>query len=89
MAWMYLTPVVYPLSFVPVHMTLLGHSVPLRRLVRLNPVTGFVQAYKSCLYDLRFPTFMMWLSIVVSALVSYIVGMAVFDRLQGRFAEEI
>lgn len=89
MAWMYLTPIVYPLSFVPATAEVWGYSLPLRRLIRLNPMTSFVQAYKACLYDLRMPTAAMWLGIGVSATVSYVVGILMFNRLQGRFAEEI
>lgn len=89
MAWMYLTPVVYPLTFVPLHARFLGRTFPMRQLIRINPMTAFVQAYKSCLYDLRPPTAMMWASMVVTSIVSYLVGILAFNRLQGRFAEEI
>ncbi len=89
MAWMYLTPVVYPISFVPERIMVFGRTIGLRRIIEINPMTSFVQAYKSCLYDLRLPTFSMWLGMGTAAVVSYVVGMSVFNRLQGRFAEEI
>ena len=89
MAWMYLTPVVYPISFVPEATTLFGRTIALKKIIQLNPMTSFVQAYKSCLYDLRLPTLSMWSGMGSAAILSYVVGMSVFNRLQGRFAEEI
>ena len=32
-----------------------GHRIPLKFIYQLNPMVGFVEAIRDCLYDLRFP----------------------------------
>ena len=89
MAWMYLTPVIYSITLVPVNGWVLGHRWPLRRLIRLNPMTRFVGAYRECLYDLKFPSIITWAFLVISSALTLLVGSLIFRRLQGRFAEEL
>jgi len=54
-ALFYSTPIVYPLSVVPDDVDVLGITIPLGDIYRLNPLVQTVQAYRSVLYDLRFP----------------------------------
>ena len=89
MAWMYLSPLLYPITFVPVHGRVFGHRLPLRFLLRLNPMARFLGAFRETMYDLRYPSLNTWLSLIVSAAVVLWIGFAVFHRLQGRFAEEL
>lgn len=88
-AWMYLTPVVYAITFVPLKGHVFGKVLPTRFLIRLNPMTRFIGAYRECLYDLRFPSIVTWASLVVSAAASLLIGGFIFQRLQSRFAEEL
>ena len=88
-AWMYLTPVVYAITFVPKQGHVFGHVLPVRFLIRLNPMSRFVGAYRECLYDLKTPTLATWTTLIVSALGSLVFGTLIFARLQGRFAEEL
>ena len=89
MAWMYLTPVIYSITLVPVNGWVLGHRLPLRRIIRLNPMTRFVGAYRECLYDLRYPSIKTWIFLLISSLLTLMFGSMIFGRLQGRFAEEL
>jgi lipopolysaccharide transport system permease protein len=86
--WFYATPIIYPLSLVR-DATLWGHEIPLRALYRLNPMVGFVEAVRDCLYDLRFPSAGDLAYLVVVALATLAVGVAVFTRLEAKLAEEL
>jgi len=87
--WFYATPVVYPLSVVPRHATVLGWDVPLRTIYELNPMVGFVEAYRDCLYNLRVPPLGDVAALTGVAVATLIAGMAVFNRLERRLAEEL
>jgi ABC-type polysaccharide/polyol phosphate export permease len=79
--WFYGTPVVYSLDLVP--------SETLRTLLRLNPLTHYVEVIRNCLYDLRAPS---WSELAVCAgfaVAAVAVGGMVFTRLSSRFAKEV
>jgi len=87
--WFYLTPIVYPITYVPTHAHLFGMDIPARTIFSLNPSVGFTQTYRDLLYDLRFPS---WGQVGYLALVSFsilVIGQFVFTRLEGRLAEEL
>jgi ABC-type polysaccharide/polyol phosphate export permease len=88
-AWFYLTPIVYPLTFLGKRTTLLGTEVPLRAIVEANPATRFVIGFRAALYDVDAVSFRSMLSMGIVGLVSLAIGSAVFAKLQGRFAEEL
>ena len=87
--WFYATPIVYPLSVVPRRAEVFGWDIPLRTLYELNPMVRFVEAYRDCLYDLRVPPLGDVAALVGVAIVTLIAGMAVFNRLEPRLAEEL
>lgn len=84
--WFYATPIVYPLNVVKHHVV---HGVDVYSLYRLNPMVGFVEAYRSCLYDLRLPALGDIAYLVVVAGVTLFAGMALFARLEPKLAEEL
>lgn len=84
--WFYATPVIYPIVLVTD--ALEGRGI-LLDLYRLNPMTRFVEAYRDVLYHLRLPTLGTSLYLVVLSLVMFVVGRAVFSRLEPRMAEEL
>src|SRR3954452_3106610 len=53
--WFYLTPIVYPVQLVPIKARFGHWLLPVMKLYRLNPLVGFVEAFRRCLYDLRMP----------------------------------
>lgn len=85
----YMCPIVYPIRYVPVHATVLGVEIPLLRLYTLNPLVRFVAAFRSALYDLRFPRFGDLAYVTVWAVAMLAVGLWVFSRLDRRLAEEV
>ena len=87
--WFYATPIVYPIEFVPQGATLLGWELPVRTLYGLNPMVRFVEAYRDCLYDLRFPPLADVLYLVAVAAVTLVAGGLLFRRLEPKLAEEL
>jgi ABC-2 type transport system permease protein len=85
----YATPIVYPISYVPRNSTVLGVRLPVRYIYNLNPLTRLMEAYRSVLYETRFPAAGTWAIVIGSALAALAVGWAVFGRLQRRVAEEV
>jgi ABC-2 type transport system permease protein len=89
--WMYLTPIIYPISLVHVQSVrlggLLGTPVTLEDVYGWNPLERFVGVFRNLLYDNRFPDAASVIAIVVWAAVSLVVGLWVFGRHQRRLAE--
>jgi lipopolysaccharide transport system permease protein len=76
----FLTPVVYPLTTVPVQYL---------NIYMLNPVTVFMQIYRDILLYAQTPSLTSIAFVLLSATISLAAGAAVFKRLERRFAEEI
>jgi ABC-2 type transport system permease protein len=89
MALFYAAPIVYPIRFVPKEADFLGMEIPLRTLYELNPIVQFLECYRDALYDLRFPPILSMLYLVGWAVVMMGIGLAVFQRLDRRLAEEV
>lgn len=91
--WMYLTPIIYPLSLVRELSNgvggLLGTSVTVLDLYRLNPLERFVSVFRNLLYDNRWPDPGDVLFCVVSAVVVFVLGMWVFSRKEKGLAEAL
>jgi ABC-2 type transport system permease protein len=87
--WFYATPILYPVDLPPEHYEILGVEVPIRRLLELNPMTTFVDAYRDVLYHLRAPNTAEWLGMVLITGTSLVLGALVFRRLEPRLAEEL
>jgi lipopolysaccharide transport system permease protein len=76
---LYLTPVVYPVSLVPERY---------RFLLALNPVAGYVDAFRWCLYGTVPSPGLIAASLVATALL-FFGGAFFYARAQGRFADVI
>lgn len=80
MAWMYLSPVIYPSEYIPSRIF---------RLFKLNPMFFIIESYRDILMFARQPdTFGLLYVLMLSSLL-LVFGLLIFDRLQKRFAEEI
>lgn len=84
--WFYLTPIVYPISYVTEHTEDRGWMLD---LYKLNPMTAFVEAYRDLLYDLRFPAVGDVCVIVAWSAAALVGGIALFRKLEPRLAEEL
>ena len=80
MAWLYATPICYPETMVPEKYL---------SLYRLNPVTPIVNAYRDVLYYGRTPDLRTLILAVLIGIVTVLLGILIFGRLQRRFAEEL
>ncbi len=86
----FLSPILYPVSTVPVTLRL-GEvfTVPLRPLYFLNPVAGLIQAYQNVFFFGREPHWIHLGMVTVVAAVAFLGGYWIFDRLRDSLAEEV
>jgi lipopolysaccharide transport system permease protein len=80
MAWMYLTPIIYPESLVPARF---------RTFVNLNPFSALVRNYRRILLDGVLPDWRGLAYFTSCALVCFIVGYWWFARTRKNFADVI
>jgi len=80
MAWFYLTPVVYSLKIFPENV---------QEILKINPMTQFVSAYRDVLMYSRLPSPSGFLYVTVLSVIVFVFGAFVFDKLQKSFAEEL
>ena len=77
--WMYLTPVVYGVGFIPENY---------RWLLLLNPMSGYIDGYRAAFLGRPFD----WTAIAIStalSLILFIAGTAYFQKVERRFADVI
>ncbi|WP_242834198.1 ABC transporter permease [Clostridium pasteurianum] len=80
--WLYLTPIVYPL-------TLLNNHILFKRLIMLNPMTLMVESVRSILYTNTFPYYLYILVLFIIDFVLIFFGFRLFRKIEVVFAEEI
>lgn len=80
LAWMYLTPILYPLEWIP---------EKFRFLFKLNPMAPIITAYRDILYYKKMPEFSLLLQAMVISFLMMVIGFIVFGKLQRHFAEEL
>ena len=75
--WMYISPVIYPTSFLP---------EKLRWLLSLNPMTGIIEGFRSSLFGHPFN----WIALGLSAVITFVLliySSYVFRRMEKSFAD--
>lgn len=87
--WFYLNPIVYPITLVPEKTKMFGKVIPARAIYELNPMVGFTEAFRDLLYHLRMPSVPHLAYLTVVSVVTFVGGLALFNRLEGRLAEEL
>lgn len=75
--WMYLTPILYPLSMVPKDYLW---------IYKLNPMVGIIEGYRSAFFNLAFDVPTIALSTIIS-LIIFISGFIFFKKTEGLFAD--
>jgi ABC-2 type transport system permease protein len=82
--WFFATPIVYP-------PTLVEERAPqwIQEIIDLNPMNGFVEVYRRCLYDAGAPGWRTMVALVIISFVALALGWAVFRRFARRLAEEV
>ena len=91
--FMYLTPIIYPISIVENASAefggLLGTDITVAEIYNLNPMVHFVEVFRTLLYDNRSPSLGAWAWCLGSALVAIVLGMVVFRRHERGLAEAL
>jgi ABC-type polysaccharide/polyol phosphate export permease len=82
--WFFATPIVYAPSFADDNL-----SPAVVRVLEINPMSAFVNAFRATLYDGTAPGARAMVYIVALALTSFWLGWLIFGRLSRRFAEEL
>lgn len=78
--WMYLTPIVYPISQIPQN---------LRRLFLLNPTAPIIECFRySVLGSGSFPTVYLLISLAVT-LILLVIGMTLFNQVEKNFIDMV
>ncbi len=77
--WLYITPVIYPVSMVPKDW---------QWVMFLNPMTGLVEAFRAAFLGKAFDLTGIAISFAV-ALIIFLIGVAYFERVERRFADII
>jgi len=78
--WFWLTPIIYPVSFVPERF---------QAIYKLNPAVLFVESYRNSLLYNKALTLTELLSLFVVGVVFLMLGQLVFSSYSRKFAEEI
>ncbi len=81
--WFYLTPIVYPLSLIE------AKSKSAAAWYALNPMSHAVNTYRDLLYHGRMPTAQSLGFLTIASVVSVVLGISFFRRLEPRLAEEL
>ena len=80
MAWMYLTPILYPIENVP---------EAYRGICYINPMTSIIVAYRDILYSSKVPEMGTLVIAVFMGILLLAIGLVYFEHLQRHFAEEL
>ena len=78
--WFFLCPIIYPASQIPEQF---------RLTLVLNPMASPVIAYQDALFYNKFPNWGALGGFALVAALAYLIGIRVFDRFKGSFAEEV
>ena len=78
--WFFTTPIVYSLDQIP---------EIFRFTVNFNPVAPLIFAYQDIFFYGRFPNFRQLAVVALLAILLYALGISVFERFRGTFAEEV
>lgn len=80
MAWFYLTPIVYSLNIFPEYA---------RNILKFNPMTQLVVAYRNVLMYGELPPLAGFSGVTLLSVGVFFLGAFIFSRLQKAFAEEL
>lgn len=78
--WMYLTPVVYPISEI---------QGILRRIVLLNPMSAIIQNYKYALLGSGSFMGMYWFVSIIVTIAIFLIGVLLFNKVERTFMDTI
>lgn len=80
LGWLYFTPILYSMDTLP---------EKYRIFMILNPMTGVIEGYRSILLYSKAPDAASFIASAVIAVVLFIIGYYLFNKLERTFAEEL
>jgi ABC-2 type transport system permease protein len=80
MAWMYISPVVYPISYIP---------EKYQQIYLVNPMAPIIVAYRDILYYGTAPSAEIILVSLAESVIVLVLGLLIFGKLKKHFAEEL
>jgi len=78
--WFWVTPIIWSLDLIPDRF---------RYLTYVNPFTPFVTAYRDVILRNNMPSLLTVTAVMTLGVLVFLLGAAVFQKKQRRFAEEI
>lgn len=91
--WMYLTPVIYPLSLVEAQSEkmgpLFGSNITLIDVYSLNPMEQFINVFRTVLYDVTAPSLTSLFTCFLWAFISLAIGVFIYSRKDKNLAEAL
>lgn len=78
--WMYITPVVYPMTEV---------SGKLKTIILINPMSAIIQNYKYALLGIGTFEALYWLISIIMTVVIFFVGVLLFNRVEQTFMDTV
>jgi ABC-type polysaccharide/polyol phosphate export permease len=72
----FLTPIIYETDAVPTD----WQGIPLRAIVGINPIAGFVESLRSLAYGLEVPSLAVWFGLVAWTAVAVVAAVIVYRR---------
>jgi ABC-2 type transport system permease protein len=89
--WLYMSPVIYPISLVETQSErlggLFGTPLTLLDLYCINPIVSFVTAFRDLLYDNKMPGWEVWAGCTFWGFAAFILGIGLFAKYEKRLAE--
>lgn len=76
----YATPILYPITLFPQN---------IRWILYLNPLTELINSYRDIFMYHTFPSFNGMLYLIIITIILFIIGLAIFRKLEKGFAEEV
>ena len=76
MAWMYATPIFYPMESV---------DESIQAIIRLNPLYHYINLFRNLVIYGSIPGPNAWFGCIASSVVAIVIGLLVFNKLQKNF----
>lgn len=86
MIWFYLTPIIYPITLIESKESM---SDAILMIYKMNPLFGVIDSFQKIMIYGEYPSPLYLGYVFVFAVVLLLIALAVFDKCQKRFAEEI
>jgi ABC-type polysaccharide/polyol phosphate export permease len=81
----YATPIIYPITQVPEE----AKGIPLRALFQLNPIAQFVEWSRDIFWSNSWPSLASFLLLPTVAVLTFVIGLAIFNRKSRNIAQEL